>query len=78
MLQCFRWTAPGRVARVALAAALALLALGVGRFVVDAVAFVRSPYSRDYGEGVVLALSRMLAERGNCSGDAAWGSVPRT
>jgi 4-amino-4-deoxy-L-arabinose transferase-like glycosyltransferase len=50
---------------VALAAALAILAFGVGRFVVDALAFLRSPYSRDYGEGVVLALSRLLAEDGN-------------
>jgi len=52
-------------ARAALAAALALLALGFGRFVVDALAFLRSPYSRDYGEGVVLTLSRLLAEQGN-------------
>jgi 4-amino-4-deoxy-L-arabinose transferase-like glycosyltransferase len=51
--------------RAALAAALALLAFGLGRFVVDALAFLRSPYSRDYGEGVVLALSRLLAEQGN-------------
>jgi 4-amino-4-deoxy-L-arabinose transferase-like glycosyltransferase len=51
--------------RVALAAALSLLAFGLGRFVFDALAFLRSPYSRDYGEGVVLALTRLLAEQGN-------------
>jgi 4-amino-4-deoxy-L-arabinose transferase-like glycosyltransferase len=50
---------------VALAAALAVLAAGLARFAVDAVAFLRSPYSRDYGEGVVLALARLLGQEGS-------------
>jgi 4-amino-4-deoxy-L-arabinose transferase-like glycosyltransferase len=54
--------------RLALAACLALLAAGVGRFVFDGLAYLRSPYSRDYGEGVVLALIRLLAEHGSYFG----------
>jgi 4-amino-4-deoxy-L-arabinose transferase-like glycosyltransferase len=54
--------------RWALGACLALLAVGLGRLLVDGLAYLRSPYSRDYGEGVVLALTRLLAERGNYFG----------
>ena len=54
--------------RLALGACLALLAAAVGRFVFDGVAYLRSPYSRDYGEGVVLALTRLLAEHGSYFG----------
>jgi len=55
----------GRAAR---AASLALLALGFARFAGDSLAYLRSPYSRDYGEGVVLTLVRMIAERGTYFG----------
>ena len=51
--------------RWALAACLTLLAAGAGRFVLDGLAYLRSPYSRDYGEGVVLTLTRLLAEHGS-------------
>jgi hypothetical protein len=51
-----------------LVACLTLLAAGVGRFVFHGLAYLRSPYSRDYGEGVVLALSRLLAEHGSYFG----------
>ena len=54
--------------RWARAACLTLLAAGLGRLVFDGIAYLRSPYSRDYGEGVVLALSQFLAERGNYFG----------
>ena len=54
--------------RWALPACLTLLAAGVGRFVFDGLAYLRSPYSRDYGEGVVLALTRLLAEHGSYFG----------
>jgi hypothetical protein len=54
--------------RWALAACLALLAFAGGRLVFDALAYLRSPYSRDYGEGVVLALTRLLAEGGSYFG----------
>jgi len=57
--------------RWALAACLTLLAAGVGRFVFDGLAYLRSPYSRDYGEGVVLALTRLLAEHGSYFGPVA-------
>ena len=54
--------------RLPLAACLALLAAGLGRLVVDGLAYLRSPYSRDYGEGVVLALSELLAQHGSYFG----------
>jgi 4-amino-4-deoxy-L-arabinose transferase-like glycosyltransferase len=54
--------------RLVLAACLALLAAGLGRLVLDGLAYLRSPYSRDYGEGVVLALSELLAQRGSYFG----------
>jgi len=54
--------------RWALAACLTLLAAGLGRLVVHGLAYLRSPYSRDYGEGVVLALSQLLAEHGSYFG----------
>lgn len=54
--------------RLFLAACLALLAAGLGRLVLDGLAYLRSPYSRDYGEGVVLALSELLARRGSYFG----------
>jgi 4-amino-4-deoxy-L-arabinose transferase-like glycosyltransferase len=47
---------------------LTLLAAGLGRFVVDGLAYLRSPYSRDYGEGVVLTLTWLLAEHGSYFG----------
>ena len=54
--------------RWALAACLTLLAAGFGRLVVDGLAYLRSPYGRDYGEGVVLALSQLLVQRGSYFG----------
>ena len=51
--------------RGALVVCLALLAAGFGRLAFDGLAYLRSPYSRDYGEGVVLALSRLLVTRGS-------------
>lgn len=54
--------------RWALAACLILLATGFGRLVFDGVAYLRSPYSRDYGEGVVLALSQLLGRQGTYFG----------
>lgn len=38
---------------------------GLGRFVFKAVLYLRSPYSRDPGEGCVLAMVQLLEERGN-------------
>lgn len=54
--------------RWALAACLTLLGAGIARFLFDGLAYLRSPYSRDYGEGVVLALTRLLAEHGSYFG----------
>lgn len=51
--------------RVVWAACLALLTIALGRLVFDGIAYLRSPYSRDYGEGVTLTLTRLLAEHGN-------------
>ena len=49
-----------------LAAALGgVLLHSLGRFVLKAVLFLRSPYSRDLGEGCVLAMVQLLDERGN-------------
>lgn len=51
---------------VALSVALAgVLAHGLGRFVHKAALYLRSPYSRDPGEGYVLAIVQFLEERGN-------------
>jgi hypothetical protein len=48
-------------------AAVLSLILGHGliRFASDALATVRSPWSRDYGEGCTLALASLLVERGD-------------
>ena len=43
----------------------ALLAYGLWRFLDTARAYLASPYSRDYGEGCVLAMVQLLAERGS-------------
>ena len=43
----------------------ALLAHGLWRFLDTARAYLGSPYSRDYGEGCVLAMVQLLAERGS-------------
>jgi len=51
--------------QLTLAACVAVLAVAAFRFAVAGFYYLRSPYSRDYGEGVVLALIRLLAERGN-------------
>jgi hypothetical protein len=51
---------------VVLAAALAgVLAHGFARFADKAAMYLRSPYSRDPGEGAVLAMVQLLEERGN-------------
>lgn len=42
-----------------------MLAHGLWVFVVHAYAPLRSPWSRDYGEGCVLAMAQVCAERGN-------------
>jgi 4-amino-4-deoxy-L-arabinose transferase-like glycosyltransferase len=50
-----------------LAVALAaVLAHALVRFAVKAWLYLRSPYSRDYGEGAVLAMVQLLDERGTC------------
>jgi len=41
-----------------------VLAQGLGRFLAKAHDFLASPWSRDYGEGCVLAMVQLLAERG--------------
>jgi hypothetical protein len=41
-----------------------VLAHGALRFLVDAGYVLRSPWSRDYGEGCVLAMAQLLSERG--------------
>ena len=54
------------VLRPVLHFATALLALlGLGRFLGKAGDLLASPYSRDYGEGCVLAMVQLLAERGS-------------
>ena len=55
---------PRRVAPLALAAALAILSAELLRLLHAASLYLRSPYSRDYGEGVILGLTQLLAERG--------------
>ena len=51
---------------IVLAAALAcVLAHGFARFAGKAALYLRSPYSRDSGEGCVLAMVQLLEERGN-------------
>ncbi|PYQ24348.1 MAG: hypothetical protein DMF79_01960, partial [Acidobacteria bacterium] len=42
-----------------------VLAQGLGRFLDKAHHFLTSPWSRDYGEGCVLAMVQLLAERGS-------------
>lgn len=46
-------------------AAAAVLAHGLGRFLDKARDFLASPWSRDYGEGTVLAMVQLMAERGS-------------
>ncbi|HEY7514492.1 MAG TPA: glycosyltransferase family 39 protein, partial [Vicinamibacteria bacterium] len=43
----------------------AVLLYAASRFLLKAFYFLRSPWSRDYGEGAVLAMSQVLVERGN-------------
>ncbi len=42
-----------------------VLAHGVWSFALHAFLILRSPWSRDYGEGCVLAMAQLLAEKGN-------------
>ena len=56
---------PRSAAAVVLAFALAAVLLhSVARFALKVFLYLRSPYSRDYGEGCVLAMVQLLDERG--------------
>jgi hypothetical protein len=59
-------TAPKRLAALLLAA---VLAHGAWAFVLQARAPLLSPWSRDYGEGCVLGMAQLCAERGNYFAD---------
>lgn len=56
---------PGRVTAVLAVALACVLAHGFARFAEKAASYLRSPYSRDPGEGCVLAMVQFLEQRGN-------------
>src|SRR5258706_36031 len=58
-----RRASPALSALCALALAAVLLH-AVARFALKVVLYLRSPYSRDYGEGCILAMVQLLDERG--------------
>jgi hypothetical protein len=53
------------VSRAILLLAWAVMGLELGQLGHAAWLYLRSPYSRDYGEGCVLSLTQLLVERGN-------------
>jgi len=53
------------LARVAALALGGVLLHGLARFAYKGILYLRSPYSRDYGEGFVLTIVQFLDERGN-------------
>ena len=60
-----------RLARLATFALGGILAHGLARFLFKAWRYLESPYSRDYGEGCVLAMVQLLHEKGTYFTDLA-------